>query len=152
RSMSRATSPISSHRCGRRQAVTELWQLTIAEAAARLERREIGAIELTEALLDRVEATEPAINAYITVTGELAREAAKASQGRHDGAASGGPLEGIPAAFKALFATRGGAPPAGAGIFRDRVPERDATAVARLADAGAVMLGKLNTHEFALGA
>jgi aspartyl-tRNA(Asn)/glutamyl-tRNA(Gln) amidotransferase subunit A len=132
--------------------VTELWQLTIAEAAARLEKREIGALELTAALLDRVETTDSAINAYITVTVEQAREAAKASQQRHDRGASRGPLDGIPVAYKDLFDTRGVATTAGAGIFRNRVPDRDATAVARLADAGAVMLGKLNTHEFALGA
>jgi aspartyl-tRNA(Asn)/glutamyl-tRNA(Gln) amidotransferase subunit A len=130
---------------------TQAADLTIAEAAARLRDGEVSSVDLTRAMLERIERLDPRLNSYLTVTAdaalaEAARLDAEARAGRLRG-----PLHGIPLALKDLFDTAGVRTTAGAKLFADRVPERDATVVGRLRQAGMVLLGKLNMHELAFG-
>lgn len=133
------------------QAAGDLPFLTIAEAAARIEDGGLSPVQLTEAVLARIEATEPALNSYVTVTAELARRQAAAAEERARKGERLGPLDGIPVAVKDLYDTAGVVTTGGTGAYRFRVPAEDATAVARLFEAGAVMTGKTNTHELAFG-
>ena len=126
-------------------------ELTIVEAGAALRDGSLTAAGLTESVLARIAETEPRLNAYITVTGDLAREqAAEADAALRDGRDLG-PLHGIPVALKDLVDTAGIATTGGSGFLRERVPEADATVYRKLQEAGAVMPGKLNLHEFAFG-
>ena len=127
-------------------------QLTISEAAARIGRRELSPVELTQACLDRISGIDPRLNAFITVTADDALRAAREAEEAIARGDQRGPLHGIPLALKDLFATAGVRTTAGSRILADRVPEEDSDAAQRLAAAGAVILGKLNLHEFAFGA
>jgi aspartyl-tRNA(Asn)/glutamyl-tRNA(Gln) amidotransferase subunit A len=124
--------------------------LTIAEGLAALAKREISALELTDAFLAAIERLNPRLNAYITVTAEQAREAAKASDARR-AAGQAGPLEGIPLGIKDLFCTEGVRTTAGSNILGGFVPPYESTVTANLKRDGAVFLGKLNLDEFAMG-
>ncbi len=129
----------------------ESLDLTIREAATRLERGEISSLELVEATLRRIEATEPLIHAYALVLAEEACEAARAAdtemaQGRYRG-----PLHGIPVGVKDLCYTRGIPTEAGSRALAGFLPSYDAAVVERLRDAGAVIVGKTVTHELAYG-
>ncbi len=129
----------------------ELTSLTIADAAERIRSRQLSPVELTEAYLARIDRLNPSINAYVTVTAERARADAKRAA---DEIASGqyrGPLHGIPIALKDLYDTAGIRTTAGSIIYKDNVPKADSTAARKLREAGAVLLGKTNTHEFAWG-
>ena len=126
-------------------------ELTIVEAGAALRDGSLSAAALTESVLGRIAETEPRLNAYITVTWDLAREqAAEADAALRDGRDLG-PLHGIPVALKDLVDTAGIATTGGSGFLRERVPEANATVYRKLQEAGAVMPGKLNLHEFAFG-
>ncbi|HWL89537.1 MAG TPA: amidase, partial [Polyangiaceae bacterium] len=129
----------------------ELTELTVAEAARHIRDRKVSPIELTEAYLARIERLNPKINAYVTVTAE--RALADAHRATEEIARHGprGPLHGIPIALKDLFETAGIRTTAGSRFFAEYVPEADCTAARRLREAGSVLLGKLNTHEFAYG-
>ncbi|MBI4517626.1 MAG: Asp-tRNA(Asn)/Glu-tRNA(Gln) amidotransferase subunit GatA [Deltaproteobacteria bacterium] len=128
--------------------MNELPLLTASELVALLAKRKLGAVELTAAFLDRIEKLDPLINSYITVTGEQAlRQARRLDRAR----GRRGPLHGLPLAVKDLCATRGVRTTAGSKILADWVPDFEATAVARWRSVGAVVLGKLNLHEFAYG-
>jgi aspartyl-tRNA(Asn)/glutamyl-tRNA(Gln) amidotransferase subunit A len=129
----------------------ELEHLTLTEAAARLQRRDLSPVELTRSLLERIERYEPRLNSFITVTSEEALNAAARAEREIGAGRYRGPLHGIPLAIKDLFDTAGIRTTCGARIFADHVPGEDATVVARLKEAGAVLLGKLNLHEFAYG-
>ncbi len=124
--------------------------LTLAEALEKLNAGEITAVELTQAHLDRIQAVDPQIRAFLTVTGELALEQAAAADQRRAGGSSA-PLLGLPLAIKDVLATQGVPTTAGSRILEGFVPPYNATAVQKLFDAGAVMLGKTNTDEFAMG-
>jgi aspartyl-tRNA(Asn)/glutamyl-tRNA(Gln) amidotransferase subunit A len=129
----------------------ELTSLTLSDAAELLRLKKTSSVKLTEACLARIEKLNPILNAFITVTAESAlREAHVAheeiSAGRYRGA-----LHGIPIALKDLIDTEGVRTTAGSGVYLNRIPERDATVVRRLREAGAIFLGKLNLHEFAYG-
>ena len=126
-------------------------ELSIVEAGEVLGQGVMTSLELTEALLERLEATEPQINAYITVTADLAREQAQAADDALNDGRDLGPLHGIPIALKDLVDTAGIPTTGGSGFLRDRIPERDAVVYTKLKAAGAVLLGKLNLHEFAFG-
>ncbi|MEO9188609.1 MAG: amidase [Acetobacteraceae bacterium] len=128
----------------------DLGHLTIAEAARLLAARKLSPLELTRALLARIATFDPGLNAYITVTERPALAAARAAQRRLD-AGKGGPLIGIPLAYKDIFETAGVRTTAHSRLLADNVPKTDAETVRRLGEAGAVMLGKLATHEFAIG-
>ncbi len=123
----------------------------IAELAPRIAAGEVSPIALTEAALSRIEAQDPALNAFMTVTAEQALAAARAAaaeiaQGRYRG-----PLHGVPLAVKDLFATAGVRTTGGSKLLADWLPDHDATAVERLKAAGAVLLGKTGMHELAYG-
>jgi len=130
--------------------MTDLTRLTIAEAREKLSAKEIKAVELTDAYLSAIEAANPAINAYVAVTPDRAREMAKASDGRI-AAGKAGSLEGIPLGIKDLFATEGVHTQAASHILDGFKPRYESTVTQNLWNDGAVMLGKLNMDEFAMG-
>ncbi len=130
--------------------MSELISLTIAEARAKLAAKEIKAVELTDAYLAAIEGANNDLNAYVAVTPDVAREMAKASDARiADGKA--GVLEGIPLGVKDLYATRDVHTQACSHILDGFKPKYESTVTQNLWDAGAVMLGKLNMDEFAMG-
>ncbi|MGI6245252.1 MAG: Asp-tRNA(Asn)/Glu-tRNA(Gln) amidotransferase subunit GatA [Pseudochelatococcus sp.] len=129
--------------------MTDLTQLTLAEARDGLAARRFSATELTQAHLDAIEAAR-ALNAYVRVTPEKALDGAKASDARL-AAGEAGPLEGIPVGVKDLFATEGVRTTACSRILENFVPSYESTVTAQLWRDGAVMLGKLNNDEFAMG-
>jgi aspartyl-tRNA(Asn)/glutamyl-tRNA(Gln) amidotransferase subunit A len=124
---------------------------TIAELAPRLAAKEISPVEVTDAVLARIERYDPDLNSYITVTADTARHAARAAEAAIMAGHHLGPLQGIPVAHKDLYATRGVTTTYGSLLFADWVPDFDAAAVERLKQAGAVLLGKTNLHELAYG-
>jgi aspartyl-tRNA(Asn)/glutamyl-tRNA(Gln) amidotransferase subunit A len=129
----------------------DLHGLTIARAARALRARELSPLELTDAYLRRIERLNPKLNAYITVCAERARDDARRATDELTAGKTRGPLHGIPIALKDLFETAGIRTTAGAKIHADHVPARDCPVAARLRDAGTILLGKLNTHEYAYG-
>ncbi len=129
----------------------DLTRLTIAEASGLLQSGVLSARALAEQHLERIAALNPQLNAFITLTADQAlTQAAQADQELSQGNVCG-PLHGIPLALKDLFDTAGIPTTAGASFWRENVPEQDAFVVSRLHQAGAVILGKLNMHEIALG-
>ncbi len=123
---------------------------TISELSRSLQSGDFSSVELTTHLLDRVEGLGPHLNAFVTVTGELALEqAAKADQRRTAGDA--GPLNGIPIVHKDLFCTDGVLTSCASRILDNFISPYDATVVGKLKQAGTVMLGKTNMDEFAMG-
>lgn len=126
--------------------------LTIGEAAALLRKRQLSAAELAAACLERIEALDGKLNSFVTVTREVALAQAGQADNELSRGEDRGPLHGIPVAFKDLYATRSVRTTAHSRLLLDWLPEEDATAVARLREAGSVMLGKLAMHEFAFGA
>jgi aspartyl-tRNA(Asn)/glutamyl-tRNA(Gln) amidotransferase subunit A len=123
----------------------------ISELAPRLAARELSPVELTEAVLARIERLEPHLNAFIQVTAESARHAARAAEAAIMAGHHQGPLHGIPVAIKDLYVMRGTPTTYGSPLFADRALDFDAAAVERLKRAGAVLLGKTNLHELAYG-
>ena len=128
----------------------DLTKLTIAEARAKLRAKEITATELTQSYLSAIDAANGTFNAYVAVTHDKAREMAKASDARLAGG-QGGALEGIPLGIKDLFATEGIHTQAASHILDGFKPRYESTVTANLWADGAVMLGKLNMDEFAMG-
>ena len=132
-------------------ATTETIQLTLEGAAALVRERRVSPAELTDACLARIEAVEPRLNAFVTVTADIARAQAREAGDEIAAGRYRGPLHGIPVAVKDLFATKGVRTTAGSRILADWIPDEDATVVRHLREAGAVLLGKLGMHEFAYG-
>jgi aspartyl-tRNA(Asn)/glutamyl-tRNA(Gln) amidotransferase subunit A len=124
--------------------------LSIATARRMMSDGELSPLELTRACLDRIDALDARTRAFITVTADAALEDARRAERRLKTGAAG-PLEGVPISLKDLFDTQDVPTTAGSKIFADRIPDRDATVVARLRAAGAVLVGKTNMHEFAYG-
>jgi aspartyl-tRNA(Asn)/glutamyl-tRNA(Gln) amidotransferase subunit A len=125
--------------------------LSLTEAARLVRDKKISSVELTQGCLKRIERLNPKLNAFITVTTDAALEQARAAESEIQRGHWRGPLHGVPIALKDLFDTAGVKTTAASGLFKDRVPTQDAEIVRRLKDAGAVLLGKLNMHEFAYG-
>ncbi len=123
---------------------------TIAEAARLIAAKKLSPLELTRSLLDRIARFDPGINAFLTVCDRRAEAEARAAERALKGRRRGR-LLGIPLAYKDIFATRGVRTTAHSRLFADNVPKENAEAVERLGAAGCVMLGKLATHEFAIG-
>src|SRR5207253_2531211 len=125
--------------------------LTIAEASALIKSHKLSPVEYVEALIRRTETFDSQLHAYITPTFDLARQQAK--QAEHDMAAGTyrGPLHGIPFALKDIYDTKGIRTSGHSKVCLNRLPEVDATATAKLYEAGAILMGKLATHEFAHG-
>lgn len=127
------------------------YELSLAEAADAIGAGQLSPVELTESVLARIEATEPLVNAYAAVTADSAREQAAAAEREIAAGRRRGPLHGIPMALKDLIDTEGVVTASGSAVRAGRIPDRDATVAARLKAAGAVLLGKAHTHEFAYG-
>jgi aspartyl-tRNA(Asn)/glutamyl-tRNA(Gln) amidotransferase subunit A len=124
---------------------------TLLDAAKAVRDKEISSRELTRAILSRIERHNPEINGYITVLPEAAmREAAARDEELARGALRG-PLHGVPVGLKDIFCTKGGRTTCGSRILRDFDPPYDATVAVKIRDAGAVILGKQNMDEFAMG-
>lgn len=128
----------------------ELFELTLYELHEKLAKREVSSVEATRALLARIEATDSRVNAYITVTPDEALAAAEAAD-RRIAAGAMTPLTGVPVALKDIFVTRGIRTTCGSKILGKFIPPYDGTVVAKLREAGAVIVGKLNQDEFAMG-
>ncbi len=129
----------------------ELHYLTIAEASQLIRSRQLSPVEYTAALLNRIEALEPQLNAFITLTADLARRQARQAEAEIMSGSYRGPLHGIPFALKDIYNTRGILTSGGSRVCIDNIPTENATTTRMLHDAGAVLLGKLQTHEFAHG-
>ena len=132
-------------------ATSDLTELTVTDASALIRARMLSPVELVRAYLARIERLEPRVNAYITVTSELALKQAGQLEAELDAGRWRGPLHGIPIALKDNMDTAGIRTTAASALFADRVPTEDAAVYQSLNDAGAVLLGKLNMHEFAYG-
>jgi len=131
--------------------MADLHYLTIAEAARLIERHQLSPVELTRAFLDRIAALNPQLNAYLLVTADHALVQAKAAEAEIMAGRYRGPMHGIPVALKDIYCTAGIRTTCHSRTRADYVPDFDATTVTRLYEAGAVLLGKLATHEFAHG-
>ena len=123
--------------------------LTVAELGELIRTGEVSPVEATESYLNRIESLNGDIRAYLTVTGDLARQAAQDAEAEIASGQYRGPLHGVPVAVKDQIYTEGIRTTGGSPVFGEFVPEYDATVIARLKEAGAVLLGKLNMTEFA---
>lgn len=132
-------------------ADTELCTITLAELAALLRGKQVSPVEVTQAYLERIETLDPTLNAYITVTADQALAEARRCEEEILRGDYRGLLHGVPIALKDLYDAAGVPTTAASKIYAHRVPDEDATSVARLRAAGAVILGKTNLHEFAYG-
>jgi aspartyl-tRNA(Asn)/glutamyl-tRNA(Gln) amidotransferase subunit A len=130
----------------------ELLSFDVSSLSEKIRSRQISPVEVTDAYLARIEETDTQLRAYITVTAEQARAAAKTAENEIAAGRWRGPFHGIPVALKDLCYTKGILTTGGSKIFAEFVPDFDCTIWARLEQAGAVLLGKLNMHEFAGGA
>ncbi len=133
------------------RAASRLIDLSIAEAASMIRRREISPVELVEAVLDQIQAVDSRVGSFITVLGEQALEVARAAERMITAGYYLGPLQGVPIGLKDNIYTQGVRTTAGSKILADLIPDEDATVTARLRQAGAIIVGKLNMHEFAWG-
>ncbi|MDK2820760.1 MAG: aspartyl-tRNA(Asn)/glutamyl-tRNA(Gln) amidotransferase subunit [Clostridia bacterium] len=129
----------------------ELHNLTVSELSKLLAKGEVSSVEVTTAIIDRIEAVENRVQAYVTRTAEKALEQAKAIDEARAKGEELGPLAGVPMALKDNICTEGIRTTCSSRILADWVPPYDATVVRNLKDAGSVMLGKLNMDEFAMG-
>jgi aspartyl-tRNA(Asn)/glutamyl-tRNA(Gln) amidotransferase subunit A len=128
----------------------EFTRWTLAETQRNIANKACSALEVTEAYLAAIDAANPTLNAYITVTHDLARQRAKASDGRI-ATGEAGALEGVPLAVKDLFCTEGVLTTAASHILDGFIPQYESTVTQNLRNAGCVMLGKTNLDEFAMG-
>ena len=131
-------------------AMGDIHYAPLIEVARMIKAREISPIELTQTMLDRIEAVDGVLKSYATVTSERALSAARKAEQEITSGNYRGPLHGIPIAVKDLCFTQGTRTMGGLAVYRDFIPEYDATVIARLEDAGAVLLGKLNLTEGAM--
>jgi aspartyl-tRNA(Asn)/glutamyl-tRNA(Gln) amidotransferase subunit A len=129
----------------------EICFANIGETAAALRRGDFTALELTDLCLARIEAIDAKLHSFITVTAELAREQAREADRELRSGIDRGALHGLPIAVKDLYLTRGIRTTCHSAVLEHWIPDHDATAVSKLAQAGAILLGKLGMHEFAFG-
>src|SRR5437016_4350610 len=136
---------------------TDLAFASIEEIGRLFRKRKLSPVEVTKLMLARIELVNPKLNAYITVTAELALAQAKKAESElfappgRKGHRDRGPLHGIPISLKDNIYTTGIRTTAGSKILKDFIPKEDAAVVGQLREAGAVLLGKANMHEFAYG-
>jgi aspartyl-tRNA(Asn)/glutamyl-tRNA(Gln) amidotransferase subunit A len=124
---------------------------TISELGEALRRRSISPVEVTRDCLARIEKLNPSLNAFITVTADAALGQARTAEEEIQHGKWRGPLHGVPIGLKDIIDTAGVRTTAASNLFKDRVPAEDAEVVRRLKEAGAVLVGKQNLHEFAFG-
>jgi aspartyl-tRNA(Asn)/glutamyl-tRNA(Gln) amidotransferase subunit A len=129
----------------------ELTSLTIHDASRLLKQKEISPVELTQAHLERIQLLDQRLNSFLTIMPESALQQARQAETEILNGDYKGSLHGIPLGLKDLYETDGVRTTAGSTFFSDYIPEADAIAVQKLKEAGAVILGKLNMHEIALG-
>ena len=127
----------------------DLHELSIAELSGLVAARRLSPVELVDALISRVEQYDAQTSAFITPTFDLARQQARTAEAEIASGRHRGPLHGVPFGLKDIYDTRGILTSGHSRVFMDRLPREDATTVRRLYDAGAVLLGKLATHEMA---
>src|SRR5437879_4734689 len=125
--------------------------LTIAEAAKLIQQRELSPVELVDSRLARIEKFDGRLHSFIRLLGDSARAEARAAESEIAAGKYRGPLHGIPLGLKDIYETAGVATTGHSKVMQDHVPKSDAFSVKKLRDAGAVVMGKLATHEFALG-
>jgi len=131
--------------------MSSLHYATLLEVAALIKVRDLSPVELTRHMLGRIDAVDPSLHAYLAVTGKSAVAEAEQAEAELRSGRCRGPLHGVPIAIKDLFHTRGIPSTFGTLAYKDFVGEADATAVQRLRNAGAVILGRLHLHEGAFG-
>jgi aspartyl-tRNA(Asn)/glutamyl-tRNA(Gln) amidotransferase subunit A len=132
-------------------SASELPLLELAEVSKAVQKKEVSPVELTCACLERIEELNPKLNAFITVTESSALEEARKAEAEIARGEWKGPLHGVPLAVKDLIETAGVKTTAASAVLKDHVPTADAEVIRRLKAAGAILLGKLNLHEFAYG-
>jgi len=132
-------------------SIDELAQMDIASLATMIAAREVSPVEVMQSQLARIEALNPDLNAYISLYPDAAIAAAKEAEAEIAAGNYRGPLHGIPMAVKDLFQVAGMERTCGSKLLSEDIANTDATSVARLREAGAVMVGMLNLHEFAFG-
>ena len=130
---------------------SDVSQLSLSDSSQMVRSKKVSPVELTHECLSRIEWLNPKLNAFVTVTADSALAEARQAEAEIQHDRWRGPLHGIPIALKDLIDTAGVRTTAASGLFKDRIPTRDAEIVRRLKAAGAVLLGKLNLHEFAYG-
>lgn len=129
----------------------DLGYLSITEVSKKLAAKDLSPVELTEALLRRIEAVDSKLDSYLLVDGDKAMASAKAAESAIQSGRRTGPLHGVPFALKDIVDTAGVRTTCHSEILKDNVPTQDATVTAKLKAASGIMLGKTATHEFALG-
>src|SRR5216684_2338442 len=135
----------------RGQVSEDLSTLSLVEASARIRARSVSPVQLTEACLARIQTYNPKLNAFITVLRNQALAQARELEAEQRSGKLRSPLHGIPIALKDNIDTAGIRTTAASALFDDRIPDQDAEVVRRLKEAGAVLIGKTNMHEFAAG-
>jgi len=133
------------------QLPTDYTYFSIAEVSELIRLKKVSPVELVRTCLKRIELLNPKLNAFITVTGDIALKEAKLAEKEIANGKWKGPLHGIPIALKDNIDTAGIKTTAGSGVYKDRIPTEDAEVTTLLRNAGAISLGKLNMHEFAYG-
>ena len=133
------------------QPSTELYHLTIREAAGLIESKQLSPVELTQAFLDRIEAIDGDIKSYTTLLGDEALAQARAAEAEITAGNYRGPLHGIPMGHKDLYDTKGVRTTGQSKLYEHRVPTESSTAISRLEDAGSILLGKVAMFELAMG-
>ena len=134
-----------------KHSADELALRDLTEVSRAVQKKEVSPVELTRACLARIEKHNPSLNAFITVTDTTALEDARKAEAEIARGEWKGPLHGIPLAVKDLIETAGVKTTAASAVLKDNVPAADAEVIRRLKSAGAILLGKLNLHEFAYG-
>lgn len=131
--------------------MTDLHYMTAAAAARAIATRELSPVELMQALLARIERLDPRLNAFIRLDGEAAMAAARTAEAEIAAGRSRGPLHGVPVGIKDIIDVAGLPTTCHSKVLQDNVATADAVCVTKLRGAGAIVLGKLSTHEFAIG-
>ncbi len=129
----------------------ELDHISIADASARIRAKDLSPVDLVEAKLERIAELDPTLNCFVKLLGDEALAEARSAEAEIAKGGWKGPLHGVPIGLKDIYNTAGVATTAQSATLQDHVPTEDATTVRRLREAGAIVLGKLTTYEFALG-
>ena len=146
-----ATAGLAFSQCAFAGAPVDYTYLSIAQLSVLIRNKKVSPVEITKACLKRIEFLNPKLNAFITVTGDQALKEARIAETEIRKGKWKGPLHGIPIALKDNIDTEGILTTAASGVYKNRIPTEDADIVIRLKKAGAIIIGKNNLHEFALG-